>query len=624
MKSYSAIFILSAIIGFAAGKLTQETTTQSESLSSIAAMPPDTYECPSKDELANLLETIHFVGESLHDCNDPRFSKLGKVLKFMQSANTQLPANWVGARDVIESPVHYLASMATTVQLDLTQRANIAFNQGKTEIIQGQAVSQHHIHLGGRFLSNDVLDSAITLLHEARHSDPSDPGHVTCRWGDIAGTTGGCDQIFSTDSVAGAYSYATLIGLAWAEHLPALTTAQREYLYSVAFFRVASRFNLVPYNLAVPIEQIYVLDDVGDIKPISPLTGELQKPLQITKPIKRIQFFENTNGFIAYSGTSSYLYTPNGEFEGGFFGSSKLKVYPIRDVTRLPITDKSDRVNFIYMITDENRFKFVDIDPKTGEKFVNDADVQPDKFHLTLVRLTHARNQRYALSDKRETYRLDEFKSQIEKTDFNIDNGFRQLDGGLFYSSLIGVTSNGEIKFYDSKKNQIVDIEKKYSAPVIKYQNSISFTAALLNDNKIELHFFDGRVRIISLNTQRKIKDLVVTRSYLLNQKTFGQTVTQPAINEAVQSCNFIKAYPGIWSNDLVGITQNKKIATFNSKTKTCTQVDLSRFNITNESIQSLELEGSPNFNEANFLSYPSITIRKLDNSSMQLQPYTF
>lgn len=612
MKSWLAVALASALIGFLAGKVTQPHTSETN-LSSVGDLtPPDNYSCATADEFVALLKQIHYVGKYNTNCNSPEYSRLSKVLKFLSDAKADIPQSWVGARDALANPIAYINKNSVSTSIDLTQKTTIAFNQGKT------------IHLGGRFLVNDTLDSAITLLHEAHHSDANDTGHVNCRWGDVAATSGGCDQAFSNENTTGSYSYAVLIGVAWAEHLKSLTDAQREYLYSVALFRLATRFNVVPHTLANPVELIYLLNDIGEVRPVNPLTGELGPALESEEPIERIQFFESSNGFMAYAGTNAYIYRANGDYQDNFFTAMKLDQFPVKEISRMSVAQKVDHATYTYLLTPDNQLKFVDINPENGDRLINDADLQPQKFGFQLEKLTHARIRRYGLTNDNEAVMFDDDDKKISTSVFNEPPGFKQLDGGLFYSSLMGVTTEGKLRFYDSKTKRLSKVEIPYSRPITKIQNSISFAAALLDNNRVELHFYSGPTKVIAINSDHKIVDMAVARSYMLNQKIFGTTVLEPSLNEAIQKCDFIKAYPGLWAFEIVGVTRNKQVATYNPESKTCTIQDFSKFKIANQNIESLELVGTPNQVDPNMLSYPAIVIKRTDGSTKQIRPYAF
>lgn len=302
-------------IGFAVGntadvqpfKLASQSYSQADfssvsNLASGAAVPPtfdQLYPCPTEAEFNSYKAHVKFEGQLAYSCSEKQASAFGRIMRFIERSKVRLPDRWSAARDLLQDPMAYLGTHSSKTIIDLSQVLSIARNRERGQI-----------ELGGLFFKNDVLSSAIVLLHEARHSDNADPSHTICRWGDISGANGGCDASFSVGPDAGAYAYAVAVDLAWSEFLPGLTKGQREYLLSDAFYLLNARFNEVPDELAVPIEQIYVLDEVGRIYPVNVLTGQLDMPLNFKRVISKVDFSSQNNGIIALGENRIYLGTP--------------------------------------------------------------------------------------------------------------------------------------------------------------------------------------------------------------------------------------------------------------------------------------------------------------------------
>ena len=117
-----------------------------------------------------------------------------------------LPDHWRGgAKSALLNPFDYLDSMSG--KIGISRRKAIAFN-----------LNREDIYLGSLFFKYDPLESLIYLIHEARHSDGNDPGHVKCVIGSNAQQKGACDQYFRTDKYAGAYAYATSFAFGLAKY----------------------------------------------------------------------------------------------------------------------------------------------------------------------------------------------------------------------------------------------------------------------------------------------------------------------------------------------------------------------------------------------------------------------
>lgn len=615
MRSAFIIAIVSAVAGFLAGNLSQPQQQQTE-LSSTYNGDKDTallYDCPPQAEFKLLTQAINFKGTFSHSCTDIKMSKLGRVLKFISQAKANYPAKWTAMRDVLDNPLKYVQRNARSTQVDLSQRTTIAQNSNRGDI-----------NLGGRFFTNDTLDSALSLLHEARHSEPLDPAHTTCRWGDVAGATGGCDLKFSTDQNAGAYAYQVLIGVAWAKYLPNLTQGQREYLLSIALIRLAGRFNIVPPALAVPVEQLWALDEDGKVFLVSPITGQLQATaLPATMSYRRIEFYDANNGLLGLTGSAAYIHRASGAPQDGYFNFRKLDVESIKDVASMSNRNGESQDPFEYMITTDNILKFIDTNVSTGERFVNESPHQPKNFGFTLNRLVHARRKRYALTDERTVVMLDDDAVKITESSFSHPTGFKQLQGGLFYSALFGVTSEGRIKYWNDSKKDSVESMSQFSQPVKKLIYSVSFIGALFADNQIEIKLLGVKPKLLKLSHPKRIVDIAVTRSYQLNYEKFGSTELSSTLQQATNACALKIAQPGVWSSDIVGINNNNQVVTYSVQTKKCAFADLRRHGIKNQGITSIELTGTAYGSTTN-LSFPMVSFKKTDGTSQSFVPYNF
>lgn len=67
-------------------------------------------------------------------------------------------------------------------------------------------IASRIVFLCDPFFSANPTYRASTLVHEARHTEASDPRHATCARGPDAGVPGACDPFFSTET-GGGYGY---------------------------------------------------------------------------------------------------------------------------------------------------------------------------------------------------------------------------------------------------------------------------------------------------------------------------------------------------------------------------------------------------------------------------------
>ena len=361
MKTNFAFIFFVAVFGFCCGQLSTEERSSTDFASNAVAVnsPSITvetlYPCPTATEYQSLLSAIHFQGAAPYSCAKGAPSMLGRVLKFLSKAKATNRESWPGAADALEDSLAYLVGQTRTTLIDLSQITSIARNRD-----HGQ------IELGGLFFKSDPLSSTMTMLHEARHSDPQAQGHVRCRWGDIPGSDAGCDQKFVTDSTAGAYNYEVLIALGWSKYLPGLNKGQREYLVSDAFWRLNARFNEIPSALAVPLEGIYVLDEAGKILRVNMITARLE-PVESPLTYARIEYNSYDNGLLAYSGGLVYSLTPLGN------GGKEPRKDPVmhqplqlRDAKMMNYTEANSQQASYYFVTPKKRIETLRREPKNG------------------------------------------------------------------------------------------------------------------------------------------------------------------------------------------------------------------------------------------------------------------
>ena len=100
---------------------------------------------------------------------------------------------------------------------DLTRPlAQLAWNPKCTYIAQTSR-SAGRITICPVFLRQTVENRASSLVHEGRHLEAGDPGHVTCNGGPYDGKAGSCDLGFYDGSWQGSGYNADIYYMAWAK-----------------------------------------------------------------------------------------------------------------------------------------------------------------------------------------------------------------------------------------------------------------------------------------------------------------------------------------------------------------------------------------------------------------------
>ncbi|MGE3260676.1 MAG: hypothetical protein AB7K68_02745 [Bacteriovoracia bacterium] len=230
-------------------------------------------------------------------CEDKTHGPLSKLFRLASDLRIHFPATWAPSLQAdLHDPIGYLDKMSEKVDFDFSQVTSIAFNKK----------FEKKIYLGGSFFTQDPLEALSVLVHEARHSSNSDPGHVICSLGDIPKTSGGCDERFSLkESDAGAYSYGAAFYAAVGLFGENLSPGDREYMLSKALATVGTRFNRLPPALAAAHDLVAILDDQHNVSFLHPFSPE-PVPLVLSflregETVERVEFSVRNNGLMLFT-----------------------------------------------------------------------------------------------------------------------------------------------------------------------------------------------------------------------------------------------------------------------------------------------------------------------------------
>lgn len=607
---FCAAILLGLGAGHQAGRHAGDTRRPSSEdvTEEYAAIP-----CPSEAQYAGWLSATHFNGEVAGDLCDPKSQKgrLGRVFAHLTGLATQLPADWQGgARDALTDPLQYVAGKARTLQLDLSQLSSIAFNR------------RGEIYLGALFFTAGPSDSASTLVHESRHSEPREPGHTACRQGDIPLGDGGCDEAFSVGSDAGAYAYEVSFGYGVAAYNSVANAFQKEYFLSNALFMLSHRFNKVPNELAVPIDRVLVLDETGAVFALDALSGRLlpTKLGDVGVPVERIRRGKRNHQLWGFNGEQVFVAedVEDDKPMTEYFASRRYPPAKIRDVAMLALEGDA---KFYYLNT-ANELWHAQFRPEDQSYYFVQGACQPGPIPLRQIAL--AAGEQYYLGDDHRAYHCDEESKTVSPAPFTDPAGWRQLDGGLFYNALYGVNGAGALKYWSEESNATQD---SAFAPgvALRYHEGISFRAALVEGNKLGVKSWDDKQEITyTINHPRKLVDLVVTRRYIPADLFLPQLTTEEKAGvQAFQSqCGVSRPLPGIWNKTPIGIDRNGHLVEY-VKGQGCQVVNLSRFGLENRGLSDLRLEGSSTEQNTLHISEPYIKLRQ-DGREISLRPYFF
>jgi hypothetical protein len=101
------------------------------------------------------------------------------------------------------------------------------------------------VSLCPRFFTDSREDRDSTVVHEARHTEQSDPGHATCARGSHKGSRGACDDRFHNGAWQGSGYNADIYYLSWTLNFGINDGLSKDVLQSSINSLLPDRFNQV-------------------------------------------------------------------------------------------------------------------------------------------------------------------------------------------------------------------------------------------------------------------------------------------------------------------------------------------------------------------------------------------
>ena len=592
--------------------------------------------CPSEAEFLKWSKELNIdpiEGPSLdRGCAENNFrNQLARVLALANDIKFEFPRQFAPTvQHQFKNTYDYIRANTNKLRLDLNQVGSVARN----------LVLQKQIELGRIFFNEEPLQALSILVHEARHSDPNDQGHVLCRVGDILKTQGGCDPFFSIKSEeAGAYGYGVIYDLALARHSKNLDRAEKELALTSAFSSLGTRFNEFSGALAQHIDIIVVLLEDGSLGWIHPFTLQLV-PLAIKlpetqEPITRIEFSNRTNGL--------YVYTQSGRFfEWGqwkkpgipYGGAAITKNDRLKEFSRQYVPFNTDRTFFVTLKTD-GTLEYLKYNPEINKTevlpypIIDRRDRPPSQIpDLKAFSIGHGFNS-YFLDHQGVLSRAPQFGNEpdfIEISEVQSPGGWQKLTSGVFYEDLILIDSEGRIKQVDLqfKENTDSDSDQVFSQKPFyfqsenfaeKYQQGLSLHAVLDRSGHLKVQNIRVPDSDLILRYDKRIIDFAVTRITKVNSSVYQNTDSFLELKRRCKLASIVKNQIGY--SGAIGMSEDSKVI-FASPDGKCTPLaDGKRYNFAELlAVDAVEKDESR--------PYPDVRL-KLSNQygKIILYPYT-
>lgn len=523
-------------------------------------------DCPSESEYLQLKRKIGFTGSLTGSlCDNSNKAKLGKLLKYISHLDIAIPPSWEGgANKALSDTINYLDSMIGELSLDLSQKESYAFNL------------KDNVYLGLAFFNSGPLRALLTLVHEARHCSPHDPGHVKCGVGVKAQVDGSCDILFDTGERAGAYAYSLSFALAMAKYERNLSPADREYLIAWGLASMGNNFVSVPPWLGLPIETIVVSGENNHLYYIHPI---LRRPILYDYGgllgILRIKFRRSNGGL--------YLITKEGEvfLTKPFSKARRIKRSIIKE--ELHVKDiawlvwGSNNYGFRIHLLDKNHLIWHTHFDSEKRKWLTEEFNLPSN-DVSFIQLAHVnRTLRAVLTENGQLVylRTDESSGShfIDESEFQDPRGqgWIYIDGGFLYDQIFGINENGELFYQNESKinKSIFQVGRSKT-----YLESINFRIQVNNNGEIFVKKY-GENSVFHLDLTAygvNVTSIAYIRSFLFD-KSFEIEKSVP--DDIKESCRLlVKSSVDPWTHMAMGINSNNELV-FQTSDSHCEAVDL-------------------------------------------------
>lgn len=616
MKSNIFFYSWVASVFFILG-LTSKNLENSRIPSSTATESINSYDnltCPDEAAKNEYLKHVEIdFGEHAASCSDPYAQKIFKLLHLAKNLRVALPENWGGVhRQTLQDPFTYITGMTKKWEIDLRQQSTIASNY------RGQK-----IYIGSLFFELEPLNALQVLIHENRHSSPADPGHVTCRTGDIPKSSAACDEEFSISHSAGAYAHGFVFLLGLGLYGENISNLDREFMIDTALAGITSRFNRVPDSLALPLDILWVLKN-QKVYQVHPFTFDLLEvrglpTLEAFTPV-RLQYDPITHGVLIFSSQGiALVITPQRKIRG-YYDDLLPEDFFLVDSTKM--YSSAGEYAYTYFVNDQNKIFFKDVDLQSGTAFLADFRRTPDfkikKFFTGNVFTP------YFLSTEGALHKLINRGKGAVLNAFPIESSFisdsvRWLDatGGATYDALIAVGDDGLVyqEEYDSSRRLRAPVKTdfRFHEKAIKYQEGLNFKAALSEQGHIFIRDYPRRRPDAWKLPIEDITDFAWGRAY-----TPTATLRSPAVSASnwSQRCGVSAPQLNPWTGEYFGLNSRGYLV-FSDK-DTCDEF----INIPRASLSPPALRGSALYEAFNHFSQVHVELISPSQEPVRRFPY--
>jgi hypothetical protein len=566
-----SLAVLGLVLGAMAGLVFPGTSLKVRSLASeVGGASPinvsyDHLPCLSDSTFSLWSKKLNIPDLEKPHCEDPVWGKVSRLISLSERIRPDFPPGFAPSlQQDLRDPFWYLHKHSQRLGVDLNQMTSVAYNRAEE--------GGRSVYLGGMFLDDHPLDALSTVIHEARHSLPSDPGHTVCTLGNIPRTRGGCDYEFSLDSsTAGAYSFGVAYQAGLALYGRSLGREDRERLALNALAELSTRFNNLPLSLAERFDLLAILNSDGQISWVHPFFSEpLPGPKAAAEddPWERLDFLVMNNGAIAYGkkGTITGV-LPNKAPERAFaqwiqepvLAWSRVLV-PFDDYSYNTFYLRKGDLKILRYFPEVRQRKLAPFPNPFGDS-VGAAIPVSLRFFTGLVDETYYLDEdgRVALSRKFGNERPWRYLPELQGT-----HPWREGHGGVLSDQLFLVDSEGAVfrggvlfgeGGADGSEPEIqltlTSGDMPFVGPVKKLVEGLHGRAMLMKDGSVSLFSFEDEL-VRQLEFNEPILDVTLVRPHL--SKAVLSTSPDQSLAE---SCGLLRTALDPWTGGVLGLYAN-------------------------------------------------------------------
>ena len=557
------------LLGFASYRVEQKTGREPSS-ASVSLNDYKNIPCLPESEYRQHAKDLNLKVEEGNSCEHKYHGKFSRLLFLAEKFRTKFPRDWAPKIQAdLADTVHYMKKFNHTFGFDIvgTEDHVVAYNTADKNKIDGR---DRAVMFGPYFFKDDPFASLGTMVHESHHSASLDPGHTTCRLGDIPGAPGGCDHELSlTPGKAGAYSYEAALLAGLALYADGLSDGDREDLKANSIYYVSTRFNELPIKLAQRFDLLIGLNEDGTTELVHPFLPKALPGPTFPERVKRIELFVLHGGLLAYLDSNKIMDWRPGRKALPTLSSYVGNDYKALELSRIYAPATVSPSPYITFLREDNELEYLRFDAAEMKYLI-----VPYKRH-PLKKPTNIRHKNFFLGPvgtlflsadgglyKNFSYGSDDpyMPAIIGDAD---NTRWAKGTAGVLGESLYLISEGGQLfsgePEYDQNNDgylyRVKPVESLVAGPITKLLEGIDLRAVLSKQGEL----FVGRYGEVprKMNLPQRYKDFAILRPTRVEKEIIS---SEKMFTAAEKVCGIRSPIYDPWLNGAMGINEQKRL----------------------------------------------------------------